>query len=65
MGPRAVTGVTGSGGGCVWDDRQGGDMADQMPNGSAPARLTLDELDALIAASQKQLAAVNELVMNL
>ncbi|WP_256385970.1 MULTISPECIES: hypothetical protein [Kocuria] len=40
-------------------------MADQMPNGSAPARLTLDELDALIAASQKQLAAVNELVMNL
>ncbi|MEV6584356.1 hypothetical protein [Kocuria rhizophila] len=37
-------------------------MADQMPEGPAPAHLTLDDLDALIAASQKRLAGVNELL---
>ena len=37
-------------------------MVAQMPEGTTPKHLTLDELDALIAASQKQLAGVNELL---
>ena len=37
-------------------------MAVPAPEGSSPARLTTDELDALIADSQKQLAGVNELL---
>jgi len=37
-------------------------MVAQMLEGSTPVHLTLDELDALIAASQKQLAGVNKLL---
>ncbi|WP_276309574.1 hypothetical protein [Kocuria tytonicola] len=39
-------------------------MSAQTPEGPAPVRLTLDELDALITTSQKQLAGVNELLKN-
>lgn len=38
------------------------EMVAQMLEGSTPVHLTLDELDALIAASQKQLAGVNKLL---
>ncbi|WP_255416976.1 hypothetical protein [Kocuria sp. BT304] len=37
-------------------------MAEQAPEGSALTHLSLDDLGALIAVSQKQLAGVNELL---